>query len=71
MVTKEPLPKAAALSQREIKEIKRGFMKKRMRLCALHTYKIPCAFERGVTKIKIFCEKFVNVPMFARFFVVS
>ncbi len=46
-------------------------MKKRMRLCALHTYKIPDAFERPVTKIKIFCENFVNVPMFARLFVVS
>ena len=46
-------------------------MKKRMRLCALHTYKIPVAFEHPVTKIKIFCENFVNAPMFARFFVVS
>ncbi len=39
-------------------------MKKRMRLCALHTYKIPAAFEHGVTKIKIFCEYFVNGHLF-------
>ncbi len=61
---KEWLLLAAALSQREIKEIKKRFYEKRMRLCALHTYKIQAAFERPVTKIKIFCEYFMNGHLF-------
>ncbi|MBQ3491741.1 MAG: hypothetical protein IJA74_04230, partial [Oscillospiraceae bacterium] len=53
------------------KRDKKRLMKKRLRLRAFHTYNIHGAFERGMTKIKIFCNKFVNAPMFGSKIVVS